>query len=95
VAVEANKKYVFETFYKSELKTLTTVKWEIADAADGKVLALTEAIAAEADWTSLKAEFTAPDATEAVIIRLVRIPCNTTLCPITGKLWFDDFSLNN
>ena len=45
VAVEANKKYVFETFYKSELKTTTTVKWEIVDAADGKVLAATEPIA--------------------------------------------------
>ncbi len=95
VAVESNKKYVFETFYKAELKTSTTVKWEITDASDGKVLASTEAIAAEADWTSLKAEFTAPETTEAVIIRLVRVPCNTTLCPIAGKLWFDDFSLNN
>ncbi len=94
VAVESNRKYVFETFYKAELKTSTTVKWEITDAADGKVLASTEAIAAEADWTSLKAEFTAPETTEAVTIRLVRVPCNTTLCPITGKLWFDDFSLN-
>jgi tetratricopeptide (TPR) repeat protein len=95
VAVEANKKYVFETFYKSELKTSTTVKWEITDAADGKVLASTDAIAPEADWTGLKAEFTASETTEAVTIRLVRVPCNTTLCPITGKLWFDDFSLNN
>jgi tetratricopeptide (TPR) repeat protein len=95
VAVESNRKYVFEIFYKSELKTSATVKWEIVDAADGKVLASTEAIAANADWTSLKTEFTALETTEAVTIRLVRVSCNSTLCPISGKIWFDDFSLNN
>jgi tetratricopeptide (TPR) repeat protein len=95
VAVEAGKKYVFETFYKSELKTSATFKWEIVDAANNdKVLATTEALAASADWTSLKTEFVVPEGTEAVTIRLARVACGTTLCPISGKLWFDDFSLN-
>jgi tetratricopeptide (TPR) repeat protein len=94
VAVEPNRNYVFETFYKSELKTTTTVKWEVVDAADGKLIAATEPLAANADWTSLKTEFVVPEGTEAVTVRLVRLPCNSTLCPITGKLWFDDFSLN-
>ena len=80
---------------KSELKTGTTVKWEIVDATDDKVLATTESLADNADWTSLKTEFVVPDVTEAVTIRLVRVACNATLCPISGKLWFDDFSLNN
>ena len=74
VAVEANKRYVFGTFYRSELKTGTTVKWEIIDAADGKTLAATEPIAENADWTSLKTEFVTPDGTEAVTLRLVRSP---------------------
>jgi hypothetical protein len=95
VAVEANKKYVFETFYKSDLKTNATFKWEIVDAADtSKILASTEAVAPSADWTRLKTEFVAPDASEAVTIRLTPVECPTTLCPISGKLWFDDFSLN-
>lgn len=94
VAVEPGKKYVFQTFYKSELKTSGTVKWEILDAADSKILASTEPVAATADWTGLKAEFVAPQMTDAVILRLVRVPCSTTLCSISGKLWFDDFSLN-
>ena len=94
--METNRKYVFETFYKSELgKTAATFKWEIADAADNsKVLASTEPLAATADWTNLKTEFVVPAGTEAVVIRLARVPCSVTLCPITGKLWFDDFSLN-
>jgi tetratricopeptide (TPR) repeat protein len=95
VAVEANKRYVFETFYKSDLDTKAALKWEIVDATDAnKVLAATEMIAPKADWTSLKTEFVAPGATEAVIVRLSRPTCPVTLCPISGKLWFDDFSLN-
>ncbi|HEY8561248.1 MAG TPA: tetratricopeptide repeat protein [Pyrinomonadaceae bacterium] len=95
VAVEANKKYVFETFYKSDLTAGATFKWEIVDAASNdKVLASTQAVAANADWTGLKADFVVPSETEAVIIRLARVPCSATLCPIKGKLWFDDFSLN-
>ena len=95
VAVESNRKYVFETFYKSDLKAGNTFKWEIADAADAnKILASTEAVAPVADWTSLRTEFVVPEGTEAITVRLARVPCTTTLCPITGKLWFDDFSLN-
>lgn len=92
-AVEAGKKYVFETFYKAELKTSATLRWEIADASDGKVLATTEAVSANTDWTSLKTEFTTPETAEAVIIRLVRDQCKTTVCGISGRIWFDDFGL--
>lgn len=95
VVVETGKKYSFETFYKSELKTAATLRWEIVDAADGKVLATTAAIAASSDWTSLKAEFTAPENTEAVAIRLARDGCKSPFCPISGSVWFDDFSISN
>lgn len=94
VAVEAGRKYSFETFYKADLKTSATFRWEIVNEADGKVLAATDAISANADWTHLKTEFTAPENSEAVIIRLVRDQCKATVCPISGKIWFDDFSLN-
>lgn len=93
VAVEAGKKYVFETFYKADLKTSATLRWEIVNEADGKLLAATGAVAANADWTNLKTEFTAPETAEAIIIRLVREPCKTSVCPITGRIWFDDFAL--
>ena len=53
-AVESNKKYAFEFFYKSALKTSSTLKWEIINASDGKLLAATNAIVAESDWTSLQ-----------------------------------------
>ncbi len=92
VVVEAGKKYVFETFYKADLKTAATLRWEIVNEADGLRLATTEAVSANADWTSLKTEFTAPQTAEAVIIRLVREQCKTSVCSISGRIWFDDFS---
>jgi tetratricopeptide (TPR) repeat protein len=93
VTVETGKTYKFETFYKSELKTSAALVWEIVDATEGKVLATTGATAPNNDWTSIKAEFTAAN-TEAVTLRLAREACKSSICPITGKVWFDDFSIS-
>jgi Tfp pilus assembly protein PilF len=92
VAVEAGKNYRFETFYKSDLKTSATLNWEIASASDGRVLMTSSAILPNSDWTNLKTEFIAAN-TEAVTIRLAREICKSSICPISGKVWFDDFSL--
>ncbi|CAN5640668.1 hypothetical protein BH24ACI2_BH24ACI2_02570 [soil metagenome] len=94
IAVEAGKKYTFEAFYKSALKASATLKWVIADVSEAKVLAMTDAIVNNSDWTNLKAEFTTSENTEAVILQLVRDNCQSLICPISGKVWFDDFSLN-
>lgn len=93
VVVESGKSYGFEAVYKSILRTSATLKWEIVDVSDGKVLAATEAVAANAEWTNLKADFIVPENTQAVTIRLAREACKTTACPISGKIWFDDFNL--
>lgn len=95
VAVESETKYILEGFYKADLKTSATLKWEVVNASDGNVLASTETVAAKSDWTNLKTEFTTAADMEGVIIRLVRTGCNATICPISGKVWFDDFSLKN
>lgn len=94
VAVEAGKNYQLQAFYKSELKALGTLRWEILNAADRSVIAATDAIAENSDWTKLSAAFSVPEKTEAVIINLARVKCGSTICPITGKIWFDDFSLS-
>lgn len=93
VVVSPNGKYDFEVFFRSELKTSKTLKWEILDAADGKILAATEAVPGSSDWAALKATFTSSPNTEAVTIRLARVNCGATICPISGKVWFDDFRL--
>jgi tetratricopeptide (TPR) repeat protein len=95
VAVEPRRKYVFSIVYKSELKTAATLRWEIADAADGKVLAATESVSnAAANWTNLKTEFTTSENAQAVVVRLVREDCKSIICPIAGKIWFDDLAIN-
>lgn len=93
VAVEAGKNYKFETFYKSDLNASAMLVWEIADAADGRVLATSGAVLPNTDWTNLKAEFNAAKA-EAVVLRLARENCKLSACPISGKVWFDDFSFS-
>ncbi len=95
IAVESGENYEFEVFYKSELKTAATLYWEITNASDGKILAQTQAISAASDWTSLKAEFAVPQNAEAVVVRLARETCKNTLCPISGRVWFDDLTVNN
>lgn len=93
VVVESGRKYNLDFFYKAELKTAATLGWEIIDAADGRTLTVSNPIFADANWTNLGAEFTTAATTEAVTIRLVREGCKAIICPITGKVWFDDFSI--
>lgn len=94
VAITPGKTYTFECFYKADLKTSATLRWEIANADDGKALATTEAVSVNADWTNLKTNFTAPENSEAIVIRLVRAEYQQGLCPISGKVWFDDLTIN-
>jgi len=93
-AIESAGKYVFEIFYKSNLKTSAALRWEIVDAADNKVLATANLAPNSADWTNLKTEFLVPETTQAVMVRLAREPCKSIICPISGKVWFDDFSIH-
>lgn len=93
IVVEPGRRYSFEGYFRSELNTAATLRWEIADAADGKTIAATDDIAERSDWAAIRAGFTAP-ASGAVVLRLARSACKTMLCPISGRVWFDDFRLN-
>jgi tetratricopeptide (TPR) repeat protein len=93
-ALESAGKYVFEIFYKSNLKTSAALRWEIVDVADDKILAATAALAENADWVNLKTEFTVSEGVQAVTVRLAREPCKSIICPTAGKIWFDDFSIH-
>lgn len=77
---------------KAELKTNATFRWEIADA-DGNLIAFTEPVEPNSDWKTISSDFRVPDGIEAVRIRLARVKCPQGICPVTGKIWFDDFKL--
>ena len=92
VTVESNTSYRFKVFMRSEIQTTGALRWEIADANSGEVLAATKDISAEnTGWEELAADFKTGAQTEGVIIRLVRPGCQN--CSIEGRIWFDDFSL--
>jgi hypothetical protein len=93
IVVQPNQTYTLRAFYRSDLKASGTLKWEIVDAATEKILAATEAVDEKSDWSPLAAKFTTAPTAEAVRVRLARVGCNTPICPISGKIWFDDFSL--
>jgi len=93
VAVESGKSYKFESFYRADLKAISTVRWEIIDAADNKVLASSEAVQNTNEWLPLTIDLTTQPTTEAITIRLAKVPCKQAICPISGKVWFDELSL--
>ncbi len=94
VAVEPGRRYELELFYKADLKTAATMKWEIVDASHSTLLGATNLLeAVRTDWSSLKADFVMPSGSEGIVLRLVREDCRSAICPIAGSVWFDDFSL--
>lgn len=93
VAVEPGRTYDLELFYRADLKTIAVFKWEIADAADGKALAVTAPFANAAEWTATTVKFTVPEGSDGVTVKLVRENCEPPVCSVTGNLWFDDFRL--
>lgn len=95
VAVEPGRNYELEVFYRSDLKTTAAIKWEIADAANGKLIAATNAVVTTTDWIPIRAMFLVPENIDGIVIRLVREDCSRVNCTISGNLWFDDFTLKS
>ena len=93
VVVEPGRTYLFEAFYKQELTGAGALRWEILDASENNVLATTDVGANAAGWQPLRAKFTVPQSSDAVIIRLALVNCISSVCPMSGKIWFDDISL--
>ncbi len=92
IAVEPGRSYNFTAYCRADLKG--SLAWEIVDAADGKVLGRTPSIQTFADWTGVAAGFTVPPGSDGVTVRLVRDGCSSPVCPISGKVWFDDIALS-
>ncbi|HEU4711534.1 MAG TPA: tetratricopeptide repeat protein [Pyrinomonadaceae bacterium] len=97
VPVTADTEYEFEYFFTTEkLETGSAPLVQLLDAADGTVLASSpQAPSGSTPWTRLSLPFKTGGKTEAVTIKIVRMPCNeeeNVICPIFGSIWYDDFS---
>jgi tetratricopeptide (TPR) repeat protein len=90
IAVEPGATHNFSIYFRSDLKTNGSIKWEIVNAADGKRLAVTDSLVASGEWTGLRASFTTDS--DGIEIRLIK-ECAAGECPVEGNIWFDDARL--
>ena len=93
VAVAPGSEYEFSAYYRSDVKTAASLKWEIANAMTTLPLARTSPMVPSDDWTLLNVRFRVPADSDGIIIRLVREGCAGPSCPVNGNLSIDDISI--
>jgi len=95
IPVEPGGRYRLGFYVRAEeLKTAAGLQVLAAEAASGAALARSEpAPVGSADWRQVTFEFAAGPTTDGVVVRLAREACPEGVCPIYGKIWYDDFSL--
>lgn len=92
-AVEPGAEYEAAIYYRSDVKTAASLKWEIDDAMTTVAIASTPPIIPVADWTPVTVRFRVPPDSEGIIIRFVREGCVGPSCPVNGNLSLDDISI--
>jgi len=97
VVVEPGARYRLSFYVRTEeLRSAATPFAQVLDAsaAQPAQLGASEPVApGTSAWQQVSFEFAAGPRTEAVIVRLARAGCPDGLCPIFGKIWYDDFDL--
>jgi len=97
VAVRPSSRYRLEYFVRTDgLKSTSTLRTVVADAADEyHPLASSDPlpVGASDGWRQVALEFATGPRTEAVTINVRREPCAEAVCPIFGRVWYDDFNL--
>jgi tetratricopeptide (TPR) repeat protein len=95
VPVEAETSYRLSFFTRAEeLKSASLPIVEVLDGSSGAGLGASPPLASgSSDWTETTVEFKTPRGAEAVMIRFTRTQCSDAVCPIFGKVWYDDFNL--
>jgi hypothetical protein len=93
VVVVPNRSYRLSVSQKSDFRTSASMRWVIQNPMTGEKIASTSVVPMTSDWADVTVDFTVPDGLEGVIVRLVRDGCSTQICPIYGKVWFDDVAL--
>ena len=96
VLVESAARYRLDFYARTEdLKSISTLIVEVIAAGEGGgQLAASAPLPLDTrGWQQFTVEFTAPPQAEAVTVRLARAPCPDAVCPLIGKIWYDDFIL--
>jgi tetratricopeptide (TPR) repeat protein len=96
VAVEPGARYRLSFWVKTDaLKSAAMPVVFVSEAAspDAPLVMSPPAPTATSDWQQVSIEFAAGPRTEAVVVRLALAACPDGVCPIFGKIWYDDFHL--
>jgi hypothetical protein len=97
VPVKPDKRYCLSFYVKTDgLESLSTPYVEIFDSADPARarVATTHFPTQSNKWTRYGITIGTAAETEALTIRLQRQPCTVPPCPLEGRIWFDNFGLN-
>lgn len=96
VAIEPGARYRLEFFVRTDnLKSVASLVVDVISAKQGGAAIATSAPAPAGtnDWQQVALEFTAPQDADGVVLLIRRQACKDEGCPIFGKIWYDDFSL--
>ncbi len=93
VVVVPGAQYELQGFYRSDVKTASSLRWEVANAATTETIARTEELGNAAAWTPFSIRFAAPEGVDGVIVRFSRDGCVGSSCPTNGTISFDDLSV--
>lgn len=93
VLTEPGATYELTGFYRNDVKTTSSLRWEIADAATTGSIARTDGLPITTAWAPFSVKFIAPTIGEAVIVRFTRDGCAGASCPTNGTITFDDLAI--
>ncbi|HLL73799.1 MAG TPA: tetratricopeptide repeat protein [Pyrinomonadaceae bacterium] len=98
VAVRPSARYRLEYYFRTEgLKSAVSLRTVVSDAAaePAQTLGASEPLpmGATEGWRPVTIEFTTGPRTEAVLIAVMREQCDEAVCPIFGRVWYDNFNL--
>jgi len=98
LAVRPATRYRLEHYVRTEklegTNTFVTLVEEAGGAAGQPPLAVSAPLPlGTSAWRQIVLEFTTGPRAEAVSVRVEREPCLLAVCPVFGKVWYDDFNL--
>lgn len=65
----------------------------VVDANSGRIIEQSKPLPDKNKWSQFTMDFSTSLETDAIIVSVQRLKCNTSPCPIFGQLWLDDFQM--
>lgn len=95
IVVRPRQRFRLTYFVRSAAITgAATARVQVLNAVDQQVLAQSDPVPlGSSEWRSEALDFSVPDSTSAIILRLGVATCAAEFCPVFGRVWYDDFEL--